>query len=76
MLGVAAGIAAGYAITGWVVNSLLPEVIPELGLEVVVRGATILTVALAVIGAMAFAPLLAVRRLRRMDLPGTLRVVE
>jgi len=76
LLGLLAGIAVGYVITGWVVNSLLPEVIPELGLDVVIRGGTLGTAVAASLGAMALAPILAVRRLRRMDLPGTLRVVE
>ena len=49
---------------------------PELGLEVSLSTETLATaVALGVI-AVAAAPLLTIRRMRRMDIPGTLRVVE
>ena len=49
---------------------------PDVGLDIVVTASTVLTaVALGVI-AVAVAPLLTIRRLRRMDIPGTLRVVE
>ena len=49
---------------------------PDMGLDVVVSAGTVLTaVALSVI-AVGLAPLLTARRLRRMDIPGTLRVVE
>jgi len=76
LLGTVVGIALGLAMVGWIVSSLLPEVMPDLGAEVTITAGTIaLTTALGVL-AVAVAPLLGFRRLRRMDLPSTLRVVE
>jgi putative ABC transport system permease protein len=49
---------------------------PDMGLDVAISAGTVVTaIALGVL-AVAIAPLLTVRRLRRMDIPGTLRVVE
>jgi putative ABC transport system permease protein len=76
ILGTTAGILIGRAVLGWVTTELLGNTMPELGLAVSVSNATMATaVALGVI-AVAAAPLLTTRHLRRMDLPGTLRVVE
>jgi putative ABC transport system permease protein len=41
-----------------------------------VSAGTVLTAVVLGVVAVALAPLLTVRRLRRMDIPGTLRVVE
>jgi putative ABC transport system permease protein len=70
------GIAVGLGILSWVVNSSLGEILPDLGVIVSLSGSSILLAALAGAGAMALAPLLTVRRLRRMDIPATLRVLE
>ena len=57
-------------------TSVLSSTMPDMALDIIVSGRTVLTaVALGVI-AVAVAPLLTLRRLRRMDVPGTLRVVE
>jgi len=70
------GVALGVAILGWVVNVNLKEVLPELGTVTTLSSGSVLLAAVAGIGAMALAPVLTVRRLRRMDVPSTLRVVE
>ena len=76
ILGTAVGVALGGLIVRWVTTSVMATTMPELGMEVVVSGSTLaLAVAMGVL-AVAVAPLLTVRRLRRMDVPGTLRVVE
>ncbi len=79
MIGVVAtllGIAAGAAVVSWTMTDLLEDTLPDLG-AVVELGAGSVVTALAVgIGAVALAPLLTARRLRRMDIPATLRVVE
>lgn len=76
ILGTIVGIAAGRAVLGWVTTELMGNTMPELGLDVAISTMTMATaVALGVV-AVAAAPLLTVRRLRRMDIPGTLRVVE
>ena len=70
------GVGLGILILGWVVNVNLKEVLPELGAAVALAPESVLIAALAGAGAMAFAPLLTYRRMRRMDVPSTLRVVE
>jgi putative ABC transport system permease protein len=49
---------------------------PEIGFDVTVAPGTYLTALLLGIGAVALTPLLTTRRLRRMNIPATLRVVE
>ena len=75
-LGTAIGVGVGLLVVRWVVTTTVSSTMPDMGLDVVISGGTMLTaVALGVL-AVAIAPLLTVRRLRRMDIPGTLRVVE
>lgn len=76
VLATAIGVALGVAILGWVVNVNLKEVLPELGTVTSLSSGSIILAAVAGVGAMALAPVLTVRRLRRMDVPSTLRVVE
>jgi putative ABC transport system permease protein len=76
LLATAAGVLLGALILGWVINVSIAEVLPELGVIGSLSLGTIALAAIAGIGAMALAPLLTIRRLRRMDVPSTLRVVE
>ena len=76
VLATALGIAIGLGILSWVVNSSLEEILPDLGVIVSLSGPSVLLAAIAGVGAMALAPLLTVRRMRRMDIPSTLRVLE
>ncbi len=70
------GLVGGYLMLQWVVTALLPATMPDLGVDVVIKPIT-LAVAIALgIAAVAVAPLLTVRRLRKMDVPSTLRVME
>ncbi len=75
-LGTLAGLLGGILVIGWVVNATLPETIPDLGLVVTISPGSMLIAALVGGVAVTLAPLLTVRRLRRMDVPSTLRVVE
>jgi putative ABC transport system permease protein len=75
-LGTAFGVGAGLLVVRWVVTSTMRTTMPDMGLDVAISAGTVVTaIALGVL-AVAIAPLLTVRRLRRMDIPGTLRVVE
>ena len=76
VLGTAIGVALGRAVLGWMTTDLVGSTMPELGLDVTISPATLATACGLGILAVAAAPLLTVRRLRRMDIPGTLRVVE
>lgn len=76
VLGSLVGLAVGYLLARYTVEVQFRETLPELGLPVSVSAATVgLAVAVGV-GAVALTPLLTVRRLGRMDIPATLRVVE
>jgi putative ABC transport system permease protein len=70
------GILFGRALITYVVRFLLPSTTPDLWVVVDVSARTYLTAALLGVVAVAVAPLLTLRRLRRMDIPSTLRVVE
>ena len=76
LLGTAAGIALGVAILNYVLGVTLPETLPDLGvLPSIGLGTVAKAVGLGVV-AVALAPLLTARRVRRTDVPSTLRVVE
>jgi putative ABC transport system permease protein len=76
VLGTAAGVAAGWVLLGWLVQSLLPETLPEIGVTTFLAPNTVLTAVGLGVVAVALAPLLTSRKLRRMDIPSTLRVME
>lgn len=76
VLATAVGIAAGIGVLSWVIGQLVIEVFPELGVEVIMSAGSIGTAVLVGVVAVALAPLLNAPRLRRMDIPSTLRVVE
>jgi putative ABC transport system permease protein len=70
------GVGAGLAMVWWITDGVLTETLPEFALGVVIEPATLAVVSLLGVVAVAAAPVLTVRRMRRMDLPGSLRVVE
>jgi len=76
LLGTAVGVGLGQLVVRWIVTSTLRTTMPDMGLDVVVSSTTILTAIVLGLLAVGLAPLLTIRRLRRMDIPGTLRVVE
>ena len=70
------GVAGGLAMVWWMTQSLLAETLPEFGLNVVMGAGTVGVVAVMGVLVVAAAPLFTARRMRRMDVPGTLRLVE
>jgi putative ABC transport system permease protein len=76
MLGTIIGIGLGYAVVTYVVRVLTPAVLPEVGASVTLSSRTLLIAILLSTTAAIMAPLLSGRRLQRMDIPSTLRVVE
>ncbi|MDH4117658.1 MAG: FtsX-like permease family protein [Acidimicrobiia bacterium] len=70
------GAVGGYGFLRWAVRANISETVPEIGLNYVFTPT--LVVALSVLGvvAVALAPLFNWRRLRRLDVPSTLRVME
>jgi putative ABC transport system permease protein len=79
LMGIAAtvlGLAGGLVLTGWVVKGVVPDTFPDIGMVVSLSSGSIAAAALLGTAAVALAPLFTARRMRRMDVPSTLRVVE
>ena len=76
LLGTLIGLGLGAGISRWLMTSVMRSTMPDLLLDVTVSGQTVLTAVVLGVIAVGVAPLLTLRRLRRMDVPGTLRVVE
>lgn len=76
ILGTAVGLGAGLVVLQWITTALVGNTMPELGLDVAMSTETIVTSILLGVVAVAIAPLLTIRKARRMDIPSTLRVVE
>lgn len=76
LLGTALGVVAGFGALVWLTYGLLPTSMPEFALTPAISAQTVLLAVFVGIGVVALAPLLTWRRLTRMNLPATLRVVE
>lgn len=70
------GIGAGLLLLQWLMRVLIPDTLPDIAVDVAVSTSTYVTAVLLGVLAVGLAPLLTQRRLRRMDIPSTLRVVE
>lgn len=70
------GIGGGVAMVWWVTRHLLAETLPDLAVEVILNPGTLLVAVAMGLAAVTLAPLFTVPRMRRMDLPGTLRLME
>jgi putative ABC transport system permease protein len=75
-LGTAAGVGLGFATLSWIINVVSRDTYPELGMSVTLSPGSLGLAATVGIVAAALSPLLSVRRLRNMNIPATLRVVE
>jgi putative ABC transport system permease protein len=76
LLGTVIGLAGGLAALSWLVYGLLPSSMPDFALDPAISpGTLVVAVGLGIV-AVALAPVLTWRRLTRMNLPATLRVVE
>jgi putative ABC transport system permease protein len=76
LLGTAIGLAAGYGLLAWLTATTVAAVMPEIGITAAVSAGTIAAALLLGAGTVAAAPLFTLRRLRAIDVPSTLRVVE
>ncbi len=76
LIGTATGLLGGWLLLDWLITGLLPATLPNLAIVTALAGQTVLIAVLLGVLAVALAPLLTVRKLRRMDIPSTLRVVE
>lgn len=79
LVGVAAtavGVGAGLLLTHWVIRGVVPDTFPDIGVLVSLEpGSLAIAIGLGT-AAVALAPLFTTRRMRRMDVPSALRVVE
>ena len=76
LLATIVGLSGGYILLQWTLTSALPDVFPELRMEVIISTKNLATASVLGIIAVAAAPLLTIRKLRRMNLPSTLRIME
>lgn len=70
------GLLGGYLALSWLLHMLTTDTFPEIGISAVLQPTSLLAVLVAGVGVATAAPLFAVRRLRRTDIPSTLRVLE
>lgn len=70
------GVIGGIGALQWMNRALFSSTLPDVGIEVSLRLGTVIAVVTLGVAAVAIAPLFTARRMRRMDLPGTLRLVE
>lgn len=76
LLSTAIGIIGGYFLMLWILGITEGSVSPDIQLKAVLSVGTVLTALALGAFAVAVAPLLNYRKLRRMDIPSTLRVME
>jgi putative ABC transport system permease protein len=75
-LGTLGGLAGGYGVLRWMTASTIPDVLPEIGVTATLAPSTVVGAFAIGVVTVALAPLFTVRRLRRMDIPSALRVME
>jgi putative ABC transport system permease protein len=76
VLGTVAGVAAGYGLLAWLTTTTIASVMPEIGVTTALSAGTIAAAVLLGTAAVAAAPLFTLRKLRRTNIPATLRVAE
>jgi putative ABC transport system permease protein len=76
VLGTVTGVAAGYGLLAWLTATTIADVMPEVGVTAALSAGTVAAAVLLGTAAVAAAPLFTLRKLRRTDVPSTLRVVE
>jgi putative ABC transport system permease protein len=70
------GSGLGYVLLRWIVQSQVASTSPDLAIDPYLARSTLVTAVLVGVVAVTLAPFLTVRKLRRMDVPSTLRVLE
>jgi len=79
ILGVAAtamGIASGWFLLRLILAIRIPDTVPDIYIPAVIAPSTLVVTLILGILCVALAPLLTIRRLRRMDVPGALKVFD
>lgn len=74
--GTIVGTIGGYLVIRWILDITATTTLEDVGMEIIIDPSTVLlTIALGIL-AVAAAPLLTIRKLRRMDISSTLRLME
>jgi len=76
ILGTVLGVGAGFGVVQWMMQVQLRDTMPDLYVESYVSAETLVTAIAVGVVAVALAPLFTARRVSRMDIPATLRVME
>jgi putative ABC transport system permease protein len=76
VLGTALGIAVGWTLLAWLIETTVSETMPDVGILLTIDTVTFVVAVIAGTVAVTLAPLLTARRLQRTDIPSALRVVE
>ncbi len=76
LLATAVGTVAGLGVLGWILESLASRTLPDLDIARSVSPTTYMVAAGVGVASVSIAPLFLIRRIGRMDLPDTLRVME
>jgi putative ABC transport system permease protein len=75
-VGTVIGLATGYGLLAWLTATTISDVMPEIGVTAALSAGTMAAALLLGAATVAAAPLFTLRRLRRTDVPSTLRVAE
>ncbi len=70
------GVVLGYGLLLWIIYGVVPASYPDMGFSLSFDAVEMASFLAGGIVVVALAPVLTVRKLRRMDIPGTLRVLE
>src|SRR5262249_25731661 len=76
LLGTVIGLGAGYGLLTWLTATTIASVMPEIGVTAALSAGPGVAARFLGAGPLAAAPLFPLRRLRRADVPSTLRVAE
>ncbi len=76
LLATVLGVVLGYGLLLWILRVILPRSAPDLWVPLAMDVPTLAVTLAAGVAVIGLAPVLTVRKLRRMDVPSTLRVLE
>lgn len=76
LTGTVIGLIAGRAVVHWIVTRILPRLLPSVGPVEQIAPSTFTTALVLGVAAVALAPLLMIRRIRRLELASVLRLRE
>lgn len=76
LLGTLVGIPLGFVVVRLLIERVVQNTVPDLGIEAALAGSTLAVALVMGIVVVAVTPLFTARRMQRLDIPATLRVVE